>query len=127
MIRIGRMATSRSHSLWSSPVAHARRLSRPGGGRGGGQQGAQRPADDGRPSKLLEPLDVGIEKIMLRHGVPGAAVAITRDGKLIFTRGYGWAHHLKNAPATRETLFGLASVSKVFTGWPSSRSSRTAS
>src|SRR5688572_24298536 len=59
----------------------------------------------GKAVKLLEALDVGIEKIMLRHGVPGAAVAITRNGKLIFTRGYGWAHHLKNAPATPETLF----------------------
>lgn len=69
----------------------------------------------GKSMKLLEPLDEGIEKIMLRHGVPGASVAITRKGKLIYARGYGWAYHEKGTLATPETLFGLASVSKVFT------------
>ena len=69
----------------------------------------------GKSVELLRPLDEGIEKIMLRHGVPGASVAITRHGKLIFARGYGWSHHEKNAHTTPETLFGLASVSKVFT------------
>jgi N-acyl-D-amino-acid deacylase len=69
----------------------------------------------GKPNKLLAPLDEAIEKIMLRHGIPGASVAITRKGKLIYARGYGWSHHEKEALTTPQTLFGLASVSKVFT------------
>src|SRR5262245_57124640 len=69
----------------------------------------------GKGLAALAPLDVAIEKIMLRHGIPGAALAITKDGKLVYARGYGWGLYEKHEAATPETLFGLASVSKCFT------------
>jgi N-acyl-D-amino-acid deacylase len=69
----------------------------------------------GKAFVALAPLDVVVEQIMLRHGIPGASVAVTREGKLVCARGYGWANYESNEPATPTTLFGLASVSKCFT------------
>jgi N-acyl-D-amino-acid deacylase len=69
----------------------------------------------GKAVAFLAPLDVAMERVMLRHGIPGAALAITKDGKLVFAKGYGWANYENTEVATPETLFGLASVSKCFT------------
>ncbi len=69
----------------------------------------------GKAPEALAPLDSALEQIILRHGIPGASVAITRDGKLLFARGYGWSNYETKELATPQTLFGLASVSKCFT------------
>src|SRR5262249_35065887 len=59
-----------------------------------------------------EVLDKVVVTIMARHGIPGAALAIARNGKLVFARGYGWANLAGNEVAQPDTLFGLASLSK---------------
>jgi N-acyl-D-amino-acid deacylase len=69
----------------------------------------------GKGAAVLEPLDEAIVKVMLRHGIPGGAAAITHDGKLVLAKGYGWANITTAEPVRPDTLFGLASVSKVFT------------
>src|SRR4051794_3283915 len=69
----------------------------------------------GKTAAVLAPLDEAIEKIMLRHGIPGLAMAITKDGKLIAARGFGWSDYEKGELVTPQTLFGLASVSKCLT------------
>jgi len=47
--------------------------------------------------------------------VPGIAVGIVRDGKLLFARGYGVNQAGKPGRVNDETLFGIASLSKAFT------------
>src|SRR5215469_374614 len=47
--------------------------------------------------------------------VPGLAVAVTRDGKIIYERGFGWADRERGLRATPETPFAIASVSKSIT------------
>src|SRR5690348_3937817 len=47
---------------------------------------------------------------------PGLAVAVVRDGKVLLTRGYGYASLEHRAPITPSTVFDVASVSKQFTG-----------
>ena len=69
----------------------------------------------GKGSDILAPIDEALEKIMLRHGGPGAAVAVTKDGRLVYAKGFGWAHYKQKVVATADIPFGLASVSKVFT------------
>jgi N-acyl-D-amino-acid deacylase len=69
----------------------------------------------GKAGPGLEPLDEAMLDIMDRHGIPGAAFAIARDGRLLLARGYGWANVATGAPATPDTLFGLASLSKPIT------------
>jgi CubicO group peptidase (beta-lactamase class C family) len=46
---------------------------------------------------------------------PGAAVAVEKDGKVIFKKGYGNAELEYNIPVTPSTVFHIASVSKQFT------------
>jgi CubicO group peptidase (beta-lactamase class C family) len=46
---------------------------------------------------------------------PGAAVAVIRDGKIAFQKGYGIANLEYDTPITPDTVFHVASVSKQFT------------
>jgi len=48
---------------------------------------------------------------------PGVAVAIVKDGRIIFKKGYGMANLEDNMPITPKTVFHIASVSKQFTAF----------
>jgi N-acyl-D-amino-acid deacylase len=69
----------------------------------------------GKAGPGLEPLDAAMLKIMDHHGIPGAALALAKDGKLVLAKGYGWANVPKGEPVQPDTLFGLASLSKSIT------------
>ncbi|MCA1994061.1 MAG: serine hydrolase [Coleofasciculus sp. S288] len=48
--------------------------------------------------------------------VPGAVVALVKDGAILFTKGYGYADVDKKTPVVPDkTLFRVASLSKLFT------------
>ena len=47
---------------------------------------------------------------------PGAAVAVVREGKVVFRKGYGYASLEHRVPITPSSSFDAASVSKQFTG-----------
>ena len=51
-----------------------------------------------------------------RGTTPGASVAVVRDGKILFSKGYGFANLEHRAPITPATVFDVASVSKQFAG-----------
>jgi N-acyl-D-amino-acid deacylase len=69
----------------------------------------------GKSAPALQPFDTAMMKIMEHHGLPGAALAIMRDGKLRLAKGYGWADTHTSQVVEPDTLFGLASISKVIT------------
>jgi N-acyl-D-amino-acid deacylase len=69
----------------------------------------------GKAGPGLEPIDLAMLKIMDRHGVPGAALALAKDGKLILAKGYGWSDLTKGTPVQPDTLFDLGSISKTVT------------
>src|SRR5207249_8599991 len=46
---------------------------------------------------------------------PGCALGIIKDGKLIYTRGYGMANLDYNIPISPKSVFNIASMSKQFT------------
>jgi CubicO group peptidase (beta-lactamase class C family) len=48
---------------------------------------------------------------------PGAAVAVLKDGAVIYKRGYGIANLEYDVPITPSTVFHVASVSKQFTAF----------
>ena len=48
--------------------------------------------------------------------VPGLAAAIVRDGEIIWSGASGYADLESRRPATPDTIFGICSISKVFTG-----------
>jgi N-acyl-D-amino-acid deacylase len=56
-----------------------------------------------------------MKDILARHQVPGATVAITRAGRLVLARGYGWADVENRRVMQPKSRFVLASVSKAIT------------
>lgn len=48
---------------------------------------------------------------------PGVAVAVVKDGKVVFAKGYGTANLEYDLPVTSKTVFQIASVSKQFTAF----------
>ena len=49
-----------------------------------------------------------------RPDSPGAALAVTRDGEIIYKQGYGMANLEYDIPISTSTIFDIASVSKQF-------------
>ena len=56
-----------------------------------------------------------IRKQMTERQVPSVAVAVARDGKIIWEEAFGWADREKRIAATPHTLYSLASISKPIT------------
>lgn len=55
-----------------------------------------------------------IQKILDEHKVPGAAVALISKKSLIWMETFGKADIKSNRPVTKNTLFGIGSISKTF-------------
>lgn len=63
----------------------------------------------------LKTLDAVVEEAIAARSLPGAALAITVDGKLVASRTFGLSDVDTNSPVTRATLFRLGSISKFVT------------
>ncbi|HKT32398.1 MAG TPA: serine hydrolase domain-containing protein, partial [Gammaproteobacteria bacterium] len=66
------------------------------------------------PAPLAD-LDSYVQKIMRDWQVPGLAVAVVKDGKVILARGYGVRELDQSGKVDPDTLFTIASNSKAFT------------
>jgi CubicO group peptidase (beta-lactamase class C family) len=66
-------------------------------------------------SFVHDSLDTYIQREMKRWKVPGLAIAIVKDGKVIVSKGYGVRETGKPEPVDENTLFQIASNSKAFT------------
>lgn len=53
--------------------------------------------------------------------VPGAAVAVIEDGKVILVQGFGMADAAKATPVRADTLFNIGSTSKSLAAWGAMR------
>lgn len=62
---------------------------------------------EGRIEHLMAPWDNG--------SAPGASVAVAKDGKIVFSNGYGLANLEYGVRNSKTTVFHIASVSKQFT------------
>ncbi|CAN5804174.1 serine hydrolase [soil metagenome] len=60
-------------------------------------------------------IDSLVELTRKTFDVPGIAVAVVKDGKIIHAKGYGVRSLKSNLPVDENTLFGIASNSKAFT------------
>ncbi len=63
----------------------------------------------------LEGLDAYVQKVMAQWQVPGVAIAVVQDGKVLLARGYGVRELGKPGKVDADTLFGIASNTKAFT------------
>lgn len=60
-------------------------------------------------------IDSLTERVMRTFQVPGIAVAVVKDGKVIYARGHGVRSLKTGGKVDENTLFGIASNSKAFT------------
>lgn len=65
----------------------------------------------------MAPADVDalVAKTLKTFDVPGIAVAIVKDGKIVYAKGYGVTSLATGKKVDENTLFGIASNSKAFT------------
>ena len=71
------------------------------------------------PSQAKTPNLAELEKTITdelkEKNAVGAAVAVIKDDKIVFAKGFGTANYETNAPITPETLFQVGSMTKTFT------------
>lgn len=60
-------------------------------------------------------IDELVQKTLATFDVPGIAVAVVKDGKVVHSKGYGIRSVLTKEKVNENTLFGIASNSKAFT------------
>jgi CubicO group peptidase (beta-lactamase class C family) len=60
-------------------------------------------------------LDAFVARSMKTFAVPGLAMAIVKDGKVVMAKGYGVRKMGEGAPVDENTLFGIGSNTKAFT------------
>jgi CubicO group peptidase (beta-lactamase class C family) len=72
---------------------------------------ASPPTDAERFERLAE----RIEAARVEQHIPGVALAVVRDDKVIFAKGFGLANVEEQTPVTPETLFAIGSTTKAFT------------
>ena len=81
----------------------------------------------GRIVPELAHYDRAMVELLARRGMPGAALAIAKDDRLRFARGYGLANIEDDEPVQPASLFRIASVSKPLTAMAIVASSATIS
>ncbi|MBM84251.1 MAG: D-aminoacylase [Planctomycetaceae bacterium] len=69
----------------------------------------------GTHDERLSSFDRMMRAFIKEHRVPGAALAVTDHGKLVFAKGYGYADIASREKVTATSLFRIASISKPVT------------
>src|SRR6476660_9933856 len=87
------------------------------------KMGETKPAPSTTPELTGAELEAFLDGMMPsqlnREDIAGAAIAVVKDGKVIFAKGYGFSDVEKRTPVTPDTtLFRPGSISKLFT-WTS--------
>ncbi len=60
-------------------------------------------------------IDALVAKTLKTFDVPGIAIAVVKDGKIVYAKGYGVTSLATGKKVDENTLFGIASNSKAFT------------
>ncbi len=68
-----------------------------------------------RVQAAIEEVDHGITKRLKELHIPGASVAIVKDGQILMMKGFGERDMEGRKPVTPDTLFAIGSCTKAFT------------
>lgn len=85
--------------------------------RGPGYDPGQAPpaVSTGKSDPRTASFDRMMTDFMVHHHVPGAALAVTDHGRLVYARGYGYGDVAKREKVEPTSLFRIASISKPIT------------
>ena len=70
----------------------------------------------GEPVAGMASVDEAISTLMRRWEIPGGAVGVVKDGRLVYARGFGYSDAAAGEAVAPDALFRIASVSKPITG-----------
>ena len=70
---------------------------------------------DARAADQFDKIRALIRNAVDAQNIPSIAVAVAKDGKIVWEEGFGWADREGHIPATEHTLYSLSSISKTFT------------
>lgn len=73
-------------------------------------------AEDEYPNQIKK-IEYIVSDGMNRGKIPGLALVLIKDGKIILNKGYGIADIKNKIPVSLDTLFELGSTTKAFTGF----------
>jgi CubicO group peptidase (beta-lactamase class C family) len=73
------------------------------------------PQSAGFSADGLSDIDSFFAEEIAANRVPGAVIAIARDGKLVHYRAYGYLDKAKGVPMPLDAIFGYASMTKIMT------------
>lgn len=72
-------------------------------------------AQDREIQKKLVGFEKAMEKNLKDWNMPGVGVGVVKNGKLVYVKGFGYRDYEKKLPITANTLFQIASNTKLFT------------
>jgi len=79
------------------------------------QPGDSKPPVTGNDNVDLVPFDQLMASFIEEQKVPGASLSVTRNSKLVYARGFGYADVEKKEPVQPAALCRIGSISKTFT------------
>lgn len=75
--------------------------------------------DDAPPPPVtqsaISQVDNAVSDFIAKHGVPGAALAVSVNEKMVYTKGFGLSNTANNTATEADDVFRIASISKPFT------------
>ncbi len=80
-----------------------------------GEQEKPDPAENEHSQQAIRLFDEWAEGTLAFERIPGASVGFVSDQKLVWSKGYGYTDLERKTPATPDTLYGICSISKLFT------------
>ncbi|MCH6232638.1 glycoside hydrolase family 3 N-terminal domain-containing protein [Cognataquiflexum rubidum] len=87
-------------------------------GTGGYMEGLGRlsysiPESQGLDSKRLAKIDTIMAKSIAKQAIPGGVVLVAKNGQVVFEKAYGYYDYKKTRPVSTETVYDLASITKI--------------
>jgi CubicO group peptidase (beta-lactamase class C family) len=73
------------------------------------------PTDAAKQTESLKNIDAYLEKAMSDWQIPGLSIAVVKDDKVIYAKGYGVREFGKPEKVDEQTLFPVGSITKSFT------------
>ena len=73
------------------------------------------PDISGPENSDLQPLDNLVQKFIQDNQIPGATLAVSRNGKLVYNRGFGYSEIVKKTKMQPDAMMRVASISKPIT------------
>src|SRR5439155_14965447 len=79
------------------------------------QAQAPSPAAPPPPERLAALIDSAASDAVARHLTPAVSIGVSRGGRTIYAKGFGWADLENQVQATAETVYQIGSITKQFT------------